>query len=68
MQLLGLVPTDPHILQRLGQLFDSEGDKQQAYQYYYDVSNYLVYKILFNKHYFIKPKKTITLYEYLFND
>lgn len=38
LQLLGLVPTDPHIHQRLGQIFDSEGDKQQAYQYYFDVS------------------------------
>lgn len=37
LQLLGLVPTDPHIHQRLGQIFDSEGDKQQAYQYYFDV-------------------------------
>ena len=42
LQLLGLIPTDPHILQRLGQLFDSEGDKQQAYQYYYDVRNYIL--------------------------
>ena len=39
LQLLGLVPTDPHILRNLGQIFDSEGDKQQAYQYYFDVRN-----------------------------
>lgn len=38
LQLLSLVPTDPHIHQALGQIFDSEGDKQQAYQYYFDVS------------------------------
>lgn len=35
-QLLGVVPTDPGILQRLGQLYDHEGDKQQAYHYHYD--------------------------------
>ncbi|KAB7504104.1 Intraflagellar transport protein 88-like protein [Armadillidium nasatum] len=40
LQLLGLVPTDPHILQRLGELFDAEGDKQQAYQYYFDSYRY----------------------------
>lgn len=37
-QLLGIVPTDPGILQRLGALNDHEGDKQQAYHYHYDVS------------------------------
>ena len=36
LQLLGLVPTDPGILQKVGTIFDNEGDKQQAYQYHYD--------------------------------
>ena len=36
MQLLGLVPTDPGILQKVGTIFDNEGDKQQAYTYHFD--------------------------------
>ena len=36
MQLLGLVPTDPGILQKVGTIFDAEGDKQQAYTYHFD--------------------------------
>ena len=38
LQLLGLVPTDPGILQKMGEMFDAEGDKQQAYQYHTEVS------------------------------
>lgn len=38
-QLLGLVPTDAGILQKLGELYDHEGDKQQAHHYHYDVSS-----------------------------
>lgn len=37
-QLLGLVPTDAKALQKLGELFDQEGDKQQAHHYHVDVS------------------------------
>ena len=37
MQLIGIVPTDPAILARLGELYDNEGDKSQAYQYHYEV-------------------------------
>ena len=36
LQLLGLTPTDPVILQKMGAIFDNEGDKQQAYQYHFD--------------------------------
>ena len=38
MQLVGIVPTDAAILQRLGEMYDAEGDKSQAFQYHYDVS------------------------------
>lgn len=48
LQLLGLVPTDPHILQLLGRLFDSDGDKQQAYQYYYDVRIFTKFNCVLN--------------------
>ena len=37
MQLISLVPTDPGILQRMGEIFDGE-DRSQAFQYYYEVS------------------------------
>ena len=37
LQLLGVVPSDANILQRLGVMYQSEGDKSQAYQYHYDV-------------------------------
>lgn len=38
MQLISVVPTDSRILSKLGELYDSEGDKSQAFQYYYEVS------------------------------
>ena len=38
LQLLGVVPTDAAILQRMGEMCDAEGDKSQAFQYHYDVS------------------------------
>ena len=41
LQLLGVVPTDASILQRMGEMCDAEGDKSQAFQYHYDVSNTL---------------------------
>ena len=37
LQLLGVVPTDATILQRMGEMCDAEGDKSQAFQYHYDV-------------------------------
>jgi hypothetical protein len=30
LQLLGLTPTDPVVLQKMGNIFDNEGDKQQV--------------------------------------
>lgn len=36
MQLISVTPTDPHVLAKLGELYDSEGDKSQAFQYYYE--------------------------------
>ena len=38
LQLISLVPTDPHVLQRVGEMYDQEGDRGQAYQYHYEVS------------------------------
>ena len=43
MQLIGIVPTDPAILARLGELYDNEGDKSQAYQYHYEVRFYILW-------------------------
>lgn len=40
MQLIGIVPTDPSILSRLGELYDNEGDKTQAFQYYFESFRY----------------------------
>ena len=37
LQLISLVPTDPHVLQRVGEMYDQEGDRGQAYQYHYEV-------------------------------
>lgn len=37
MQLISVVPTDSRALSKLGELYDSEGDKSQAFQYYYEV-------------------------------
>ena len=38
MQLIGVVPTDTSVLARTGEIYDNDGDKSQAFQYYYDVS------------------------------
>ena len=38
MQLIGVVPTDASVLAKTGEIYDNEGDKSQAFQYYYDVS------------------------------
>lgn len=39
MQLIGVAPTDTSVLARTGEIYDNEGDKSQAFQYYYDVSS-----------------------------
>lgn len=36
-QAHNLAPTDPGILAKLGELYDKEGDKSQAFQCHYDV-------------------------------
>lgn len=41
-QLLGLVPTDARALQKLGELYDNEGEKQQAHHYHNEVSISLI--------------------------
>ena len=33
-----MVPSDSAVLQRLGEMYDQEGDKSQAFHYYFDVS------------------------------
>lgn len=40
-QLLGIISSDPGVLQKLGEMYDSMGDKQQAFQFYTDVSNFV---------------------------
>lgn len=44
--MLGIIPSDPGVLQKLGEMYDSLGDKQQAYQFYSDVS-VICYLIIF---------------------
>ena len=46
MQLISVTPTDPHVLAKLGELYDNEGDKSQAFQYYYEACP--LYLIIFN--------------------
>ncbi len=38
LKALALNPSDSGVLKKLGELADIEGDRQQAYQHYYDVS------------------------------
>lgn len=44
-QLLGILSSDPGVLQKLGEMYDSIGDKQQAFQFYNDVSVYFFISI-----------------------
>ena len=37
MQLVSVVPTDPSVLSKLGEVYDSEQDKSQAFQYHFEV-------------------------------
>ena len=39
IQLLGVVPTDAIIEKRLGEMFDAEGDKTEAFTYFYNVNS-----------------------------
>lgn len=36
-QLLGIIPTDAGALQKMGELYDHDGDKQQAHHYHNEV-------------------------------
>lgn len=45
-QLLGIIPSDPGVLQKLGELYDSIGDKQQAFQFYNDVSSFYFFLLI----------------------
>ena len=40
MQMIGVVPSDATVLQRLGEMYEQEGDKSLAFQYHYDVSTF----------------------------
>uniref|UniRef100_A0A671UII8 Intraflagellar transport protein 88 homolog n=2 Tax=Sparus aurata TaxID=8175 RepID=A0A671UII8_SPAAU len=40
MQVISVTPTDPQTLAKLGELHDSEGDKSQAFQHYYESFRY----------------------------
>ncbi|KTF83136.1 hypothetical protein cypCar_00036702 [Cyprinus carpio] len=40
MQLTSVTPTDAQVLAKLGDLYDNEGDKSQAFQYYYESYRY----------------------------
>ena len=40
LQLISLVPTDPRVLQRVGEMYDSDDDRSQAFQYHYESFRY----------------------------
>ncbi|TRY89780.1 hypothetical protein DNTS_000017 [Danionella cerebrum] len=40
MQLTSVTPADARVLAKLGDLYDNEGDKTQAFQYYYESYRY----------------------------
>ncbi|TKS67688.1 Intraflagellar transport protein 88 -like protein [Collichthys lucidus] len=40
MQVISVTPTDPQVLAKLGELYDGEGDKSQAFQHYYESFRY----------------------------
>ena len=42
IQLVTLIPTDPGVLQRLGEIYDNNSDRSQAFQYYYEVIKHLI--------------------------
>ena len=44
MQLISLVPTDPTVLQRLGDMYE-DSDKSQSFQYYLEVFIAVYYKV-----------------------
>ena len=40
LQLISLVPTDPHILLRVGEIYHHGDDRSQAFQYHYESFRY----------------------------
>ena len=54
MQLIGVVSSDPSVLARMGELYDNEGDKSQAFQYYFDVGLKSIFLLLHNYHHLCK--------------
>jgi len=46
IQLLGVVPTDALIEKRLGEMFDADGEKTDAFTYFYNVNHFFVLKCL----------------------
>ena len=45
MQLISLVPTDPTVLQRLGDMYE-DSDKSQSFQYYLEVTTYALFTVM----------------------
>ena len=50
MQLIGVVPTDCSVLAKTGEIYDNDGDKSQAFQYYYDVSKNAEVEMFYKTH------------------
>jgi len=61
-QLLGIIPSDPGVLQKLGEMYDQIGDKQQAYQFYSDVSSVYFHA---KSNLYIKSSK-LSIFSYIF--
>lgn len=59
LQLVGIVPTDAAILQRLGEMYDADGDKSQAFQYHYDVSILFCLWCNFVRHLWVKSHESL---------
>lgn len=47
LQALSAHRTDAHLHQQIGELFDNQGDKSDALQYYFDVLSFLYSSIFF---------------------
>ena len=60
LQVHTAVPSDGGILQKLGQLFDRLGDRQQAFQYFSDVRDNVSTLYAFHK-FFVSYSRTATI-------
>lgn len=54
MQVISVTPTDPQALAKLGELYDNEGDKSQAFQYYYEVKVKNAVTFFFSIQFFVR--------------